>query len=105
MLNPSVPTGMSNSSKSQSTPFVVGALLENVGDFSIHGRKRTSGFGVQKTYFLNLNLFICLVFLGLHPCHMEDPRLGVKSELQLLTCSTAAAMPDLSRICDLHHSS
>ena len=46
------------------------------------------------------------VFLGL--ClwhrHMEVPRLGVKSEAYPLACTTATAMPDLSRICNLHHS-
>ena len=36
---------------------------------------------------------------------MEVPRPGVESELQLLAYITAAAMPDPSRICDLHHSS
>ena len=36
---------------------------------------------------------------------MEVPRLGVKLELQLLAYSTATAMPDLSRSCNLHHSS
>ena len=35
---------------------------------------------------------------------IEIPRLGVKWELQLLAYATATAMPDLSRICDLHHS-
>ena len=35
---------------------------------------------------------------------MEVPRLGVELELQLLAYATATAMPDLSRICDLHHS-
>ena len=35
---------------------------------------------------------------------MEVPRLGVESELQLLAYSTATAMPDSRRICDLHHS-
>ena len=44
---------------------------------------------------------VSFVFLG----HMEIPRLGVKSELQLLACATATATPDLSCICDLHHSS
>ena len=34
---------------------------------------------------------------------MKDPRLGVKSELQPPAYITA--MPDLSRICNLHHSS
>ena len=33
---------------------------------------------------------------------MEVHRLGVKSELQLMACATAT--PDLSRICNLHHS-
>ena len=32
--------------------------------------------------------------LGLHLRHMEVPRLGVKSELQLPAYTTAAAMPD-----------
>ena len=36
---------------------------------------------------------------------MEFPRLGVKSEWQLLAYTTATAMPDLSHSCDLHHSS
>ena len=35
---------------------------------------------------------------------MEVPRLGVESELQLPAYTTATAMQDLSRICDLHHS-
>ena len=33
------------------------------------------------------------------------PRLGVKSELQLLAYATATATQDPSRLCDLHHSS
>ena len=37
--------------------------------------------------------------------HMEVPRLRVKSELQLPAYTTAIAMPDASRVCDLHHSS
>ena len=39
------------------------------------------------------------VFLGPYPWHMDVPRLGVKSELQL-PATTATAIPDLSRICD-----
>ena len=31
-----------------------------------------------------------------HLRHMEVPRLGVELELQLLACTTATAMPDLS---------
>ena len=37
--------------------------------------------------------------------HMDVPRLGVKSELQLLAYATATTMLDLSLIFDLHHSS
>ena len=44
-------------------------------------------------------------FLGLHPWHMEVPRLWVKSELQLLGYTTAIARQDLSLVCELHHSS
>ena len=48
---------------------------------------------------------VCVcVFLGLHPQHVEFLRLGVKLELQLPSYATAPAMPDLSGICDLHHS-
>ena len=48
-------------------------------------------------------LFFC--FLGLHPQHIGDSRLGVQSELQLLAYTTATATSDPSYICDLHHSS
>ena len=47
--------------------------------------------------------FFC--FLGLYSWHMEVPRLGVKSVLQLPAYATATAMEDLSLICNLHHSS
>ena len=36
---------------------------------------------------------------------MEVPRLGVKTELQLLVYTTATAIPDLSHTCDLFHRS
>ena len=36
---------------------------------------------------------------------MEVPRLGVRSELQLLAYTTATATPDPSFVCNLHHSS
>ena len=52
-------------------------------------------------------LFVCLffVFLGPHLLHMEVPRLGVESELQLLAYTTVTAMRDLSCLCDPPHSS
>ena len=36
---------------------------------------------------------------------MEVPRLGVESKLQLPAYATATAIQNLSRVCDLHHSS
>ena len=44
-------------------------------------------------------------FSGLHPWHMEVPRLGVESELQLVAYATATAMQNPSCICSLYHSS
>ena len=45
------------------------------------------------------------VFLGPLPKHMEVPRLGVKSELQLPAYTTAIETWDLSCVCRLQHSS
>ena len=51
-------------------------------------------------------MFVLLfVFLRQHPQHMEGPRPGVKSELQLSTYTTATATSDPSWVCNLHHSS
>ena len=47
--------------------------------------------------------FFFFALLGPHPWHMEVPRLGVESELQLLAYATATATP--SCVCDLQHSS
>ena len=60
--------------------------------------------GLVESLFFSSSFFF-LVFLGPHPWHMEVPRLGVKSELQLVAYATAIAMPDPSHICNLHHSS
>ena len=60
---------------------------------------------------ININVFFLFLyylflFLELHLQHMEVPRLGVKSELQLLAYATATPKtPDLSGVFDLHHSS
>ena len=48
-------------------------------------------------------LSIFFFFLGPHLWHMEVPRLGTESELQLP--ATATATPDPRRICNLHCSS
>ena len=51
-------------------------------------------------------LFIYLFcFLGSHLRHMEIPRLGVQSELQLLAYASAIATQDPSHVFNLHHSS
>ena len=51
------------------------------------------------------DLLLLFFFLGLYLQHMEVPRVGVESELQLPTYPSATATWDLSLICDLHHSS
>ena len=52
-----------------------------------------------------MNFFFFLSFLGPHLWHMEIPRLGVELELSLSAYARATAMKDLSRVCNLHHSS
>ena len=56
-------------------------------------------------YLHSDSFFFFLFFLGLHPRHMEVPRLGVESELQLLAYTTATATPEPGLVSDLHHSS
>ena len=51
---------------------------------------------------LSIKTIFSFVFLGLH---LEVPRLGVEMELQMLAYAVSTAMPDLSQVCDLHHSS
>ena len=80
---------------------------QRVRDHSVKGH--SGGPGPQITpsiiscYGLSIFIFI-FRFLGPHLRHMEVPRLGVRSELQLPAHTTAKATPDLSRICDLCHS-
>ena len=54
-------------------------------------------WGFDVSFFLSL-------FLQLQLWHMEVPGLEVKSELQLPAYTTATAMQDPSRICDLRQS-
>ena len=42
-------------------------------------------------------------FFGLHLRHMEVPRLGVQSELQLPAYTTATATQDRSRVCRIYN--
>ena len=61
---------------------------------------------IHETFFSALfyHLFI-YCFWGPHLQHMEVPRLGVKSELQLPAYTSATARWDPSRVCELHPSS
>ena len=62
---------------------------------------------ISLSFFLFLPLFPSFLFLFSlwpHRQHMEVPRLGIKSELQLPAYTTATALLDLSHIYDLHHS-
>ena len=54
-------------------------------------------------YYYYYYYYFC--FLGPNLRHVEVPRLGVESELQLLAYTTAIVMCDPSRVCDLYHSS
>ena len=67
------------------------------------GTKGSNSFFFSFLFFFSFFFFFC--FLGLHPEHMEIPRLVVESELQLPAYITATATRDPSHVCDLHHSS
>ena len=56
--------------------------------------------GQLKIFF---NFIIIFFFLGLHPWHIEVPRLWVELKLQLLACAAAMATLDLCRLCHLYH--
>ena len=62
----------------------------------------SSAFGNKVHWVYCLFTF---VFLGPHPWHMEVPRIGVESELQLIAYTRATAKQGLNRVCNLHHSS
>ena len=49
--------------------------------------------------------FLASAFKGHTHGMCRFPGEGVELELQMPACTTATAMPDLSCICDLHHSS
>ena len=51
-----------------------------------------------------INSFVVVVVFRVAPTAYRGPRLGVKSELQLLAYTTATATQDPSSMCDLYHS-
>ena len=63
------------------------------------------GYWLEGSFTGDLVMFFVFVFLGPHLWHRKIPKLGVESEVQLPTYTTATARQDLSCVCDLHHSS
>ena len=59
------------------------------------------------SFLVYYDFLFCFVFhfLGPYPQHMKFPKLGVWLELQLPAYTIATAMPDLSHVFNLHHSS
>ena len=56
----------------------------------------------KNTVSIVFHNFFFFTFLGPHPQHVEVPRLGLELELQLPACTTATALQDPSRVCELH---
>ena len=65
----------------------------------------SEGFVYSSLLFCGGFLLLFYYFLGLHLRHMEVPRLGFELELQPPVSATTTATPDLSLVCNLHHSS
>ena len=59
----------------------------------------------RQVFLVFVLVWFGFVLLGPHTWHMEVPRLGVESELQLPDYTTATATPDRSLIFDLHNRS
>ena len=51
------------------------------------------------------NFILFIYFFRVVPWHMDVPRLGGRIRAAAASLGTASAMPDLSHVCDLHHSS
>ena len=60
-------------------------------------------FDKRRTKIRDFYYIFIFSLLGPHLQHMEVPRLGVESELQLLAYTTAIIMQGLSYIFDLFH--
>ena len=76
-------------------------------DLCVYAFTNTTPSSLLEKFYSKFFGFCCLFFcfLGLHLWHMEVPRLGVESELQLPVYTTATATWGLSRICSLRHGS
>ena len=82
-------------------------ICKLISEFDCHSGLQLSCFDkkLQKTIKEIYQLFFFLVFLGLHPRHMEVPMPGVELEPQLPAYTIVTTMQDLRCTCDLHHSS
>ena len=69
-----------------------------IKDTSAKLRKSVDQAFIGERNILFIYLFLSFVFLGPHLRHMEVPRLGVESELQLLAYTTARSEPSLQPI-------
>ena len=94
--------GEINTTESQSEMVMLASVVICINIYA-HNNKEN----VSLTAFHILRVFVCffVCFTGPFLWHVEVPRLGVQSELQLPAFTTATAMPDLSCVCDLHHNS
>ena len=79
--------------------------VEWTPDFRVFFGQRPGPFVSLLSSFLPSFFFSFFCFSRPILQHMEGPRLGVESELQLPASATATATRDLSRVCNLHHSS
>ena len=98
-----------------SLPPLQGGILDGKGGERTVNRPCWHGIILAKTLYLlpvsqlpafsSFSFHAPRLFLWPRPWHMEVPRLGVHSELQLPVYTTVTATPDLSHVCHLHHSS
>ena len=57
--------------------------------------------GTPRIFYIPVSGIFFFAFLGPHLWLMEVPRLGVELEMELLAYTTATAMADQSRVCNL----
>ena len=87
--------------------FLLIACLPQESDISRIFPPITRGwaFGNLALTFFSKFVLFRFCFFRAAPQHMEVPRLGVESELQMPAYAAATVMWDPSHICDLYHNS
>ena len=81
--------------------FIIRKTWAQIMSYEALGNQLSSRVSVSLSVFF---LFVCLFFVFCHFRAMLEAY-GSSQELLLLAYARATATPDLSRICDLHHSS